>query len=158
MRPPLAHPRSPRCAVVRSLRRYQTRSWRAFRDHELRALRSHRKAHQEGAADAVGVRSLRDFGAMLTNDAVADAQAQAGALADFLGGEKRIEDSLGMRDARAVVAKCDFDLSVAVRRGNLYFPRAPHFLNGIVRVVQNVQKHLLQLVRVADGERQPLFI
>src|ERR1700728_3919218 len=112
MRARLAHPRSPRCAVLRPLGRYLPRSWRAFRDHQLRALRSDGKAHEEGAAKAVRVVSCRDFAAMRTNDAVADAQAQAGALADFLGGEKRIEDSLGMRDARAVVAKCDFDLSV----------------------------------------------
>ena len=42
---------------------------------------------------------------------------------------------------------CDLDLS-----------RAAHFLYRVVGVVQNIQKHLLQLVRIADGQRQFLGV
>ncbi len=47
----------------------------------------------------------KNFAAMFADDAIADAQAQTGALADFFGGKEWIEDALGECDAVAVVAK-----------------------------------------------------
>ena len=38
---------------------------------------------------------------------------EAGAFADFLGGEEGIEDAVGVGDAVAVVAERDFDETVA---------------------------------------------
>ena len=50
-----------------------------------------------------------NFAAVLLHDAVADAQAEAGTLADFFGGEEGIENLVGMRDSVAVIAERNFN-------------------------------------------------
>src|ERR1017187_5595331 len=58
-----------------------------------------------------GLAAGNDAAAMFFDEAVAQAQAEAGAFADFLGGEKRVEDALQIfrRNARAVVLNRDAD-------------------------------------------------
>ena len=55
---------------------------------------------------------------MLLHDSVADAQAQARAFTDGLGGEERIENVLGRFDARSAVGELDEELAVGVRGAN----------------------------------------
>src|ERR1019366_1350573 len=93
-----------------------------------------------------------DLALMRANNAVADAQPQACPLAHFLRREKGIEDALGMRNPRAVVSERDFHVPLAMRRRNLHLSGTPHFLNRVVGVVQDIKKHLLELMRVPDRE------
>jgi len=46
-----------------------------------------------------------DFSPVLANDAIANAETQASALADILGGEKGIENAIGIGDPDAIVAE-----------------------------------------------------
>ncbi len=86
-------------------------------------------------------------------------QAQSGALADFLGGEKRLERTLAdvLRHADAVV----LDLNLGPRRiearaqGNApgLFALRP-LVDGLRGVLQQVQQYLLQLVGNARHRTQ----
>ena len=91
---------------------------------------------------------------MFLDDAITDAQAEAGAFADFFGGEEGIEDAVGVGDAVAVIAERDFHETVAAARGNLNAGAGHGFAHGVVSVVQDIEEDLLQLLRVADHERQ----
>ena len=65
------------------------------------------KADDEGGSLAIGVVVAENLASMLLHDAVADAQAEAGSLADLFGSEEGIENAIGMRNALAVVAERD---------------------------------------------------
>ena len=54
----------------------------------------------------------KNLASVLAHDSVADAQAQTGSLAHFLGGEERVENAIGVGDAVTVVAKCNLDQAV----------------------------------------------
>ena len=45
-----------------------------------------------------------------------------------------------------------------MRRRDFDLSGTPHFLNRVVGIIQNIEKHLLQLVRIADGERQIVVV
>src|SRR5262245_810339 len=109
-----------------------------------------RQAHAECGSGAVMVVGAHDFAFVLAHDAVTDAQPQAGPLPDFLGGEKRIENALGVLDAFAIVAELRFQPASLLRGFNLDQAAAPRGPNRIVSVVEDVEKDLLQLVRIAD--------
>ncbi len=67
------------------------------------------KADDEGGSLAIGVVVAENLASVLLHDAVADAEAEAGSLADLLGGEEGIENAIGMGDAVAVIAERNFD-------------------------------------------------
>src|SRR5258708_32145415 len=62
---------------------------------------------------------------MLANDSVTDTQTQPGSLPHFLGGKERIENSLGILDALAVVAEKNLGPALAVAGGEVEAGRAP---------------------------------
>ena len=97
----------------------------------------------------------KNLAAVFLHNAVADTQAQAGSLADFFGGEEGIENLIGMRNPVAVVAEGNFD-GVAGFGGHDFDARgAANFVHGVVGVVENVEKDLLQLMGVAHHIGQP---
>src|SRR5271166_5731339 len=63
------------------------------------------KADDESGSLPVGIVVAENFSPMLLHDAVADAEAEAGSLANLFGGEEGIEDTIGMGDAVAIVAE-----------------------------------------------------
>jgi len=67
------------------------------------------QADDEGCALPVGVVVTENFSAMLLDDAVANAQAQASALANLFGGEEGIEDAIRVRNSRTVITERNFD-------------------------------------------------
>ena len=69
---------------------------------EIRVQRVQWELYDEGGA-AFGAIEAFDAAAVLLHDAVADAEAQASAFADGLGGEERIEHMLRRLDARPTV-------------------------------------------------------
>ncbi len=108
------------------------------------------KADDEGGSLAIGVVVAENLASMLLHDAVADAQAEAGSLADLFGSEEGIENAVGMRNALAVVAERNFDGIPRLGGHDFDAGGTAGFVHGVVGVVQNVQKNLLQLVGVAD--------
>src|SRR5690242_10947264 len=94
-----------------------------------------------------------DSAAVLAHNAIAEAQAQTGSLADFLGREERIENLLHVfgRDARAVVLENDAHAALGKFRGDAqpaFFLSAFHRLS---RVIDDVQEDLLHLMGVYFG-------
>src|SRR6202011_3158639 len=87
---------------------------------------------------------------MFLDDAVADAQTEAGSLADLLGGEEGIENAVGMGDAVAIVAERDFHGIPGPGRRDLDARRAAYGVHGVVGIVEDIEKDLLQLVRVTN--------
>ena len=86
-----------------------------------------------------------DFSAMLLDDAVADAQAQSGALADGLGGEEWIEDPIA--DLR-IDPTPDIDTSSMrrpLRRAGSNVDAAP-LSGGVDRVGEQIQDDLVDAV------------
>ena len=85
-----------------------------------------------------------DVAAMLLHDAIADAKAQARALANALGRKERIKNSLGITEADTIVRDGDADDPVIQPRANGdAFPATP--LNGFKGIVQQIHKNLLEL-------------
>src|SRR4051812_48955830 len=91
---------------------------------------------------------------MLAHDAIANAQAEAGPLAHFFGGEEWIEDAVRVRDSAAVVGEAELDVRLAHRGGDLDATVPFRLAHRVIRVVDDVEEHLLQLVRVANYGRQ----
>ena len=110
-----------------------------------------RDGYFEGNARAVGTAAgQRDFPAAFLRDAVANAQAQACALADGLGGVKRIERSIQICEAGPRILELDDD-APAVARGADANLALFAFFHRVDRIVQNVQQHLFQFV-FADAD------
>ena len=82
------------------------------------------KADDEGGSLPVGIVVAENFSPMLLHDAIADAEAEAGSLANLFGGEEGIEDAIGMRDAVAIIAERNFD-GVAGFRGHDFDASGP---------------------------------
>src|SRR5947209_4902908 len=108
-----------------------------------------RQANGEGGAFAGRIVASADLAAVTANDAIADAESQSCSLADFFGGEKRIEDSLGIGDAAAVIAEGNLDSAIAQLGGDLDAAAATRIAHRVISVVQDVEADLLQLVRIA---------
>src|SRR5271166_1231213 len=108
------------------------------------------KADDESGSLPVGIVVAENFSPMLLHDAVADAEAEAGSLANLFGGEEGIEDTIGMGDAVAIVAEGYFDGVAGLGGHDFDAGRTANFVNRVISIVQDVQKNLLQLVGVAD--------
>src|SRR5271165_6790925 len=96
-----------------------------------------------------------NFSSVLLHDAVADAEAKAGAFANRLGGVERVKDTMGFADALAGIGKEDDNVAaVALRfyRENA----AAGFRHGVQSVADDVEKDLHQLIVVAanSGEHR----
>ena len=133
--------------------------WMIFFSHRLMLLSGlcSGKGDDEGGA-AVDLAVHLDVAVMLLDDVVDDGQAQAGPLADRLGGEERIEYLFQVlfRDAAAVVLEADGDLLAALFAAD----RDPALaLDGVDGVDEQVDEQLLQpggeAVEAMAGNRFP---
>src|SRR5215472_11545188 len=118
----------------------------------LRADGRGRKADDERAALRTGIVAAQNFSVVRLNDSVTDAQTQAGSLSDGLRREKRIENAVWVRNAGTVVP--EMNLGVLRGRSRLDFDPAgtPGLLDGVEGIVENVKKHLLELMRIGNDE------
>ena len=91
---------------------------------------------------------------MLFDNPVADAEAESGALSNFLGGEERVEDLIGMGDALAVVRERHFNKVAGFGGRDFDASGRSDFVDGVIGVVKNIQEDLLQLMSIADDFRQ----
>src|SRR5438067_9694676 len=96
----------------------------------------------------------RDRAAVLLDDPIRDGQAEAGAFADFLGGEERIEDPQLKSGRNPVPGIDERDLDRrggdGSRNANRLAWRVEH---RVARVRQQVDEHLLELDRIAHDYR-----
>ena len=98
-----------------------------------------------------------NLASVLFHDSIADAQTEAGSLSHLFGGEEGIENFIGMGNPVTVVAERNFDGISGLRAHDLDAGWAANFVHGIVSVVQDIEKNLLQLMRVADDLGQSLI-
>jgi len=94
---------------------------------------------------------------MFTHDSVADAQAQSGSLSHFFGCEERVKNTIDVFNSGSVIAEPYLDGSGVARRLHCYLPCTAGFTDGVVRIVQDVQEDLLQLVRISLDFGQGIF-
>ena len=95
-----------------------------------------------------GVLVTMDPAAMLLDDAVADAQAQAGPLSHRFGREERLKDPLEMLfgNADAVVLDLDFNGSIERPRPD---PDIAPVVDRLEGIQEQVHQDLVQLARIA---------
>src|SRR4051812_8633479 len=94
-----------------------------------------------------------DVSPVLLNNAVADAQSEAGSLSYRLGGVERIEDAIHFTDARAAVVHSHesqraFSSDVYLQRSTARVLK--HRVDGII---DDVQEYLFKLMSVRDHGR-----
>src|SRR5271170_7347879 len=88
-----------------------------------------RQSHHKGAALFVLVVPAQNFPAVCANDAITNAQSQPSSFAGLFCGEERIEDSIGLANAGAIVDERDFDGIVLAPRSNANSAVIATFLN-----------------------------
>ena len=117
-------------------------------------LRSKWEHDGKGSATC-GERSGFDIATVLFNDGHANTEAETGAPAGPLGGEKRIEeasDGLGL-DADAIVLDSDTNAAGQTIDANLDAAGLANFANGLFGVGDEIQENLNKLIGVADDGR-----
>src|SRR5208337_1455362 len=95
-----------------------------------------------------------NFAAMFADNAIANTQAQSSTLADVFGGKERIKNTFGIGDADAVIAKRNLNECAGAGAHDLNAGGPRAFADRIVSIVQDVEKYLLELVRVSDDGGQ----
>src|ERR1035438_76627 len=97
------------------------------------------QAHDEGCALSTQIVVTENLSSVFLHDAIADAEAQAGAFPDLFRRKKWIEDLVSVRDSAAVVAERNFNAFAGLGRHDFNARRAPHFVHGVVSIVQNIR-------------------
>src|SRR5271166_1529985 len=108
-------------------------------------------------AAAAGRIARADLSSVLLHNAVTDAQPQSGSLAYALGGIERLEDAMRFLDAGTRIVEFGVHISVFGVDTHLQGTAASGFQHGVDGVVDDVEKHLLQLVRVRRDRRSRRF-
>src|ERR1035438_7909848 len=116
-----------------------------------------RKADDEGGSFGIKIVVTNNFAPVFADDAIADAQSQSGSLANVFGREKGIEDAVGVGDAGTVIAERDFDVAAAARAHDFDAGGMAAFADRVIGIVDDVEKNLLQLMRIADDFGQGLI-
>ncbi len=90
---------------------------------------------------------------MLLNNPVADAQAEARAFTNTLGGVKRLKDAIRLLDPRPRIVEFGVQMPVFGIHLHPQIAALPAFQHGIHGVVDDVQENLLQLMRISRNSR-----
>src|SRR5579863_6901114 len=93
---------------------------------------------------------------MTLDDAIDDAQAEAGAFADRLGGVEGIEDALRIAQARSSIRKLNDQLITAPHGGDLQ-GASTGLVESVQCVFDDLDKNLKQLVGVGNNARAIAF-
>ena len=83
---------------------------------------------------------------MCSHDPVANTQPQPRPFAHLLGRIKGVKYAMGIRNAGSVVADRHFDHLRLPPGVNPDAPALSRFLHRIVRIIEDIQKNLLQLL------------
>src|SRR5580704_8676997 len=126
-------------------------------DAGLRKYSHHRRQFQTESATAFGAVEAENIAAMLLHHAVADTEAEAGALAHGFGGVERIEDFVRLLHPRAGVGKFDDDQAAFAQRANQEDTTASG-LHGIHAIADQMIENLEQLIGIAANGRQDAAI
>src|SRR5580704_936252 len=127
------------------------------RDAGLRKYSHDRRQFQAESATAFRAIEAENIAAMLLHHAIADAEAEAGALAYGLDGVEGIENFIGLFHARASVGKFDDDQATFAQRANQKDTTASG-LHSIHAIADQVIEDLEQLIGVAANGRQDAAI
>ncbi len=92
---------------------------------------------------SAGIVVAEDIATVLLDDAVTDAQTESSSFPDFLRGEEREEDLLGMRDAISVVGERNFHEISGLGGQDLDARRTADIVDRVIRVVQDIKEDLL---------------
>src|SRR6266849_8493990 len=122
-------------------------SARSFRGRSPQScFRGDRNPHHKGAPRSRLIVPALNFTAMRPHDAVTNAQSKPRALAHLLGCVKRIKYALWINNSRPIVADRHFDHLRLPPRMNLDSAALTCLLDRVVSIVEDIQKHLLQLL------------
>src|SRR5207249_9438316 len=99
----------------------------------------------------------QNLSSVLMHNSITDTQAQSRALAYFLGRKEWVKNPFRMGDAMPVVAERNFHEPTRARGSNLNARLAASLPHSVICIVENIQKHLLELVRISDHAGQFLF-
>src|SRR5262249_12003737 len=105
-----------------------------------------------------GIVPALNFPAVRPYDAVTNTQSQSGTFSRRFGGVERIENLFHASDARAVVGDRDFDTVSNAQSFEPDYASAAGFFDCVIRVVENVEKDLLQLLSVAHYGRKVFLV
>ena len=88
---------------------------------------------------------------MFLYDSVADAQAKSSAFADRLCSVEGIENPGRILKPRTVIVELYADIGILSEDANLQNAASAGFDHGVKRVIDDVQKDLLKLMRIGDN-------
>src|SRR5215831_7048936 len=91
---------------------------------------------------------------MLFDNPVANAQAEPGSFPDLFGGEERVKDTIGLMNSVTIVAERNLDKIALAGGSDVDSGAAARFPHRVIGVVEDVEEHLLKLLRVPNDERQ----
>ena len=80
---------------------------------------------------------------VLLHNPVADAEAETRALSNFLGGEKRVEDLIGMSNPLTVVRERHFNKVAGFGGRDFNASGRSYFVNGVIGIINDVEEDLL---------------
>src|SRR5215467_14433274 len=112
----------------------------------------------KGAAFRAGIVPSLNLAAVGTHNPVTNAQAEPRAFAGLFGGVEGIKNALHVGYAGSIVADGHLDIALATPRLQVNFAAAPRLFCGVIGVVQQVKKDLLQLLGVAHDCRQVFVV
>ena len=87
---------------------------------------------------------------MLFDNAIADAQAEAGAFAHTLSGIERIENAIWLFDARAGILELGNHTTFLRVYPDFQGAASPRLQHRVYPIINNVQKDLFQLMRIGS--------
>ena len=85
---------------------------------------------------------------MLLDNSVTNAEPEPCSLANVLGGVERIKDSLRVFDTWSRIAELRANITIALRHTDSHRSAGTALKNGVDRVIDDVEKYLLELVRI----------
>ena len=89
---------------------------------------------------------------MLLDDTIADAESETSALSYALGGVKGIEDAIEVSDSSAIITEKGAYQPTLRFDAKAQEARVASFENGVDGVVDDVDEHLLDLVRIGNDD------
>src|SRR5205807_4313351 len=112
------------------------------------------QADAETCSRLANVVEAENLTLMLAHNPITNAEPQASSLPHFLGSKKRIKDALWETDAFAVIGKCNFRPIAGHPGLDLNPACASGIAHRIISIIQNIEKYLLDLMRVGYQFRQ----
>ena len=122
-------------------------------------LRCNRQAYLDNRPSSSSI-VRGNVASMFLHNAVTDAEPQPSPLAHALSGIEGIKNAFGILHAWPIIGELCANMAVLAKHADLEFAGASGFKNGINRIVDDVKKYLLDLMRIGNdksGFRRRVF-